>query len=78
MGQEYKQSKGKQGWYTVGTDRWKCDCCGSLLRTKSSYDYFNGICFHCRLQVPNYIPEEQIRKWLNQNLEKSKNVNLVE
>jgi phage FluMu protein Com len=64
MAEEYKQHKGKNGWYVASTGKWKCNSCGSLLRTKSSYEYFKGICYPCRLITPSHIPEEQILKWL--------------
>lgn len=50
--------------------KWGCDGCGSLLNTKTSYSYFRGICYLCRSNVPSYIPEEQILKWIrNQKLQ---------
>ncbi len=59
----YTSFKNKRGAYTVATSRYKCDACNSFLDTKTSYEYFKGICPPCRKTTPSHIPEEQIVRW---------------
>ncbi len=49
--------------------KWECEACGISSRNMLRYNYFKGICIKCRKNTPEYIPEEQIVKWI-----KSKNM----